>query len=481
MCTYTPRYVLQAMCQVVKDLAVHGSPSALFAANSPLTDYAGYTEKAHYSAQMVFDRAFDRERLKCEFDKLIAEVGMDPTSDSTIYFDDSVPVRKQFDVDADPRVAGDAYAGAVNSNFKIDGRQWATYKIALHIFHSQPDPATGKITSVVHALLPSQAWDGTSCFNFMKELISRYCGNAPNMDVTQGHQLTTLTPEAKNKFDDPMSVIGFLLRLPMNIAANVSATMWDRASAAAGFEGHREGNRECALLNLSRAESARLAKACKTQPGGRVAPTAALLFAAIQAHKDVLGTYPYSVPFQASLQTRACAPSFPARRFIGDWLIGPLHYVRSIKHEFINLIRSFGSPAEDDGRYYTIHDAQRAYEKLLAELGTQTGSVRKAFHARVFGTVKGGAAAFEKAPTYADDNRLADSLFFNNYGRREVDERSGCQTFNWSGAGRVNCNCILVNGSVCIVFASSTLGLRKVEDIRDAAYKHLQLFMDASQ
>ena len=91
----------------------------------------------------------------------------------------------------------------------------------------------------------------------------------------------------------------------------------------------------------------------------------------------------------------------------------------------------------------------------------------------MFGLVKGGAATFEKAPTYADDNRLCDSLFFNNYGMRTVHPKARCVSFNWSGAGKLNCNAILVNGRICVVYASQTLPLERLESIRDHAHEVL--------
>ena len=159
------------------------------------------------------------------------------------------------------------------------------------------------------------------------------------------------------------------------------------------------------------------------------------------------------MPIQASLQTRAYVPVVKERAFVGDWLIAPLHRLRA-------------AGVTD----YTLADAQRAYVTLLDDLASCKAAVMRAFYARVFGVVKGGAATFEKAPTYADDNRLCDSLFFNNYGLRTVHPDAKCRSFNWSGAGELNCNCILLNGRICIVFASQTLPLERLERIRDDAH-----------
>ena len=46
-----------------------------------------------------------------------------------------------------------------------------------------PISAEGEL-SVIQFSLPGGAFDGSSCFNFMKETIHRYCGGAPNRVLT---------------------------------------------------------------------------------------------------------------------------------------------------------------------------------------------------------------------------------------------------------------------------------------------------------
>ena len=58
-------------------------------------------------------------------------------------------------------------------------------------------------------------------------------------------------------------------------------------------------------------------------------------------------------------------PLVKDRAFVGDWLIAPLHHVRS-----------------KGLKAYTLADAQEAYVTLLNDLATCGGAVRRAFYAR---------------------------------------------------------------------------------------------------
>ena len=82
-------------------------------------------------------------------------------------------------------------------------------------------------------------------------------------------------------------------------------------------------------------------------------------------------------------------------------------------------------------RRYTLADAQLGYERLLADLESLGGSVGRAFEAKAYGLLNGGAAAFEAPPTYGDDFTIFSSIFFNNYGRREIHPDAGCVGWNW--------------------------------------------------
>jgi len=451
-----PLLLYKAMYQILVDLIKFNfKASEIQKANKPLVNYKSYKKAAHYSCQLVFQKNFeDREKLEAIFQNLVAEAGMDPDVDCVIDWRDDEEPASHYD-ENHSKIAGDHYVGEKGSNFKIDGRIYRNYKLALAMFEKRATSMDDRETTVMQAHLPGLAWDGTSCFNFVKELVSRYYG-IQNSNVFRADEIISMSPDAAATFDDKLSILRFIASVPLSIFKNTCAMQYMKSKHVLGYPESCEGDRLFCMLNLSVDESAKLAKALKAHSDGRVAPTAALIYSAVTAYKEETGELPYCVPIQASLQTRAYEPLVKDRSFVGDWLIAPLHKIRAAGL-----------------RRYTLADSQQAYETLLEELASCGNFVKRAFYARVFGVVKGGAAAFEKAPTYADSNCLCDSLFFNNYGVRTICEDSKCVSFNWSGAGKLNCNCILLNGRICIVFASQILPLPRLERIRDSAARSL--------
>ena len=69
--------------------------------------------------------------------------------------------------------------------------------------------------------------------------------------------------------------------------------------------------------------------------------------------------------------------------------------------------------------------------------------------------------------------RVWNSLFFNNYGPREVVEQAGMISYNWGAPFYLCFNTIHINGRTCICMASSVLGLDKLRATRDEARKIL--------
>ena len=271
--------------------------------------------------------------------------------------------------------------------------------------------------------------------------------------------------DVRKKFDNPLNILLWAIRVPYNVYSNQSSLCWQKASAAAGIDGYTEIPKELCHFNLNDIQSKQLSAALKKQG---VAPTAALVFAGVHAYQLVLNELPFSVVMQASLQTRAFESSHPSlkeRRFVGDWLIGILHRVRT----WSRLLRLDS---------YKMEDAKKFYQELISGLKTTNASVQDGFYSRVLGKVKGGAATFEKTPCFPGNSRLNDSLFFNNYGIRTMHDDSGCVGFNWSGAGKVGINCILVQGRLCCTVASTQLPLATVEGIRDAFKTIILAMMD---
>ena len=150
------------------------------------------------------------------------------------------------------------------------------------------------------------------------------------------------------------------------------------------------------------------------------------------------------------LVTSAFEPLVAERNVVGDFLVGPLQRVA----------------ADED---YTLARSQAGYDTLRAELKACSGAVARAFAAKAYGILNGGAAAFEAPPTYGEPLMLMDSLFFNNYGTRSIHEDAGCIGWNWGAPFGLGCNCIFVNGRTCMCFASSVLGEEQLAAVRDHA------------
>ena len=410
-----------------------------------------------YGGQMLFDRPIDPARLRAALEGLAAEAGLAPAS-----------ARLDVEAAAPRAVVGpafdwDAYVDGPNG----PGTGWLekasdpTRALWLRLFNG----ARPGDTTVIQYHLPAAAWDGTSCFNFMKELLHRYCGGAPNR-VFRGAELALSAEAAARVRAGPDAAGGglaarllppfaafLLFRLPRACALNLASAVWALACSAPPPFGGSGVALHAVCLNLDVATSARLAAGLKRRGA---APFAGLVFAAVSAHREVLGALPRGVVQQASLQTRAYAPAVAERNLVGDWLVGPFERVRA-----------------RPGGAYTLADAQLGYERLLADLESLGGSVGRALEAKAYGLLNGGAAAFEAPPTYGDDFTIFSSIFFNNYGRREIHPDAGCVGWNWGAPFKLGCNCIFINGRTCICFASCVLNREILRAIRDHAQETL--------
>ena len=398
-----------------------------------------------YAGQMYFSKPLDADKLTSALASMCADMGI-PEEAALCEFIDGDPPRGHegslgwSEVTPGPKGVGSAW---------LEG--WSMGELVLKMRAINGDASNGGV-SVLQFNLPGGAWDGSSCFNFMKELIHRYCDGTPN-DVFR--TLKLIDKAAKSLRGEPGAFVQFLLRLPANTFFNLRSYVWSAiCSAPSAFGGPGLGLRG-ALLNLTPEESSKLAAGLRKRGAS---PFAGLVFSAVSGHREVLGTNPHGVVQQASLVTAAYEPYIAERNVVGDFLVGPLQRIRA--HE-----------------EYTLATSQEGYEKLRAELATCSGAVRRSFEAKAYGLLNGGAAAFEAPPTYGDDLRLMDSIFFNNYGQRAVHEDAGCIGWNWGAPFKLGVNCIFVNGRTCMCFASSVLSNEELSAIRDHAHKELRGFM----
>ncbi len=331
-----------------------------------------YRAGVFYGSQMVFAKPFDPSRLREVFFEMVEEAGIDRAK-ARLDFESEVP--RPFPASG-PSEA-DHYVEK-GTNWVKRGKDFKGTVLWLRVFNGKTAAPT-----VLQAGLPGGSWDGSSCFNFMKELVARYSGDLHG-DIFQGKRLR-LRPASAQVLDQS-SFISFLLRLPHDVALNTWSLVWNLAGASRA-SGGPGASPEIALLNFDETDSARLEAGAETRG---VKPYAALAFAAVDAYRAVLGESPHCLVQQASLQTRHYEPKLE-RNLVGDWLVGPIQHIPKDR--------------------YSLEDAQRGYERLVRDLDTLGGEARNAFDAKAYGLLNGGAAVFEAAPTYGLDAKIWDSVF----------------------------------------------------------------------
>jgi hypothetical protein len=397
-----------------------------------------YRSGVFYGAQMVFDKPFDPSRLREAFFEMLEEAGIDQTK-ARLDFEPEAPQA----FPASGAVEADHYVER-GTNWVKRGKDFKDVVLWLRIFAGKAGAPT-----VLQAGLPGGSWDGSSCFNFMKELVSRCCAG-PRVDVFKGKRLS-LRPASARALDQS-SFLVFLLRLPHDVAFNTWSLVWNLAGVSRALGG-AGASPEITLINFDEADSARLEAGAETRG---VKPYAALAFAAVDAYRAVLGESPHCLVQQASLQTRHYEPTLE-RNVVGDWLVGPVQRVPRDR--------------------YTLEDAQRGYEQLVRDLDTLGEEVRRAFDAKAYGFLNGGAAVFEAPPTYGLDAKIWDSVFFNNYGVRSICPEAGFVSWNWAAPFKVGFNAIHANGRTCITLTSYVLGLEALRALRDHAESTLRDLM----
>ena len=467
-----PAALSKATNQAWHDLVERGKikPSEIFHEWQPLA-FSPAKKYGHYAAQVVFESQFtDRAKLAQCFVDFAVECGFPAELAHFEFADELAPT--PYEAGAAVQASNHYVFGDKPAyNFKKHASKFSSFAVAAQAFE-HVDAATGKPTTVMWLYLPGKTWDGTSCFNFMKEVVGRY-HDTKNDTVLKAFEMLTMTNEAKEALDHPFYVLRFLLLLPIALFLNLSATLWEKAAAQHEPELlASSGDREMVFLNLDAVQSKELCAAFKA---AGLPPTAGLLFAVSTAYQRIVGGYPFGINVQASLQTRAFAPVVKERAFIGDWLIGPCYKVRHLGRA-LSAALGRGPP-----EYWTPSDAKLLYQQLLHDVSTCTGAVRSAFLAREYGVVKGGPAPYQNQDLYCDLNRMNDSILFNNYGPREMHPAAKAVSWNWTGPGKLDCNTISVNGCTSITLASTLMGLDRVTAIRDEMHAILKDFVAKNQ
>jgi hypothetical protein len=229
---------------------------------------ASFKTGASYPCIFVFKQPFtDTQKLTFEWKQLAKEIGMDPTK-VNITFEDEVPNG----FPTGPCFDADHYVDKGWNMFKRGVMIMGQWHAWIQVYNGAPGAPT-----VFRCYLPGHTFDGTSCFNMPKELISRYYGER-NEIVCPTH----LTKEADAQLR-ALSFSTFLCKLPGNVLGNVADFNWMllKSSRVLGGPGM---SFEMAMLNYTAKDSQQMLRGMKKQG---VKPFAGFIYAAFHAYRHV--------------------------------------------------------------------------------------------------------------------------------------------------------------------------------------------------
>lgn len=435
-----PMMILISVLRALWLRIVKGRPSQILKYG---THNAEHIPGMHYPCMQLYTEPLDEGRLRKALVELLAEDGVE---EKDIYLKFNADEPKDW-----PQTGSFNLAHFTGTDYwqfdaaKKDRGETEEVKLRIHVWNGK----SGKPT-VMYYYGSGTKWDGSSNFNFVKELISRYMGNPPR-EVFQKPQITD---EAAALFDQSWFLY-FLLKMPFVIATNYFMMLWNFVRAAKWAGGNGIGPRSTAM-NFNKEESDKLYTTAKKLG---VKPFALFTYAAVKACKEVLGEAPISITQQASLQTR----HYPLeglqehRDLVGDWLVGPEQAIP---------------------RNYGVKEAMEGYKELSKELDEVGPMMRSAIMAKAYGILNSGAAAFQWLPTYAAWYTPTDrQLFMNNYGVRTMPEGSPFHTWNWNAPFWFGLNTINVDGRTTTLVGSMIFGMEVVEAMRDSTEATLREFM----
>jgi hypothetical protein len=337
----------------------------------------------HYGSQQLFSKPLDEEKLRKAVVELCAEDGIEEHEVGVKFFDEEPmdwPASGSYDVTSGVLKSfpkGRSYVNvAFGAPFGEAGPDTTgPYKIFYQVYNGR---APGDLT-VVHFGGSVHGWDGSSNFNFNKEVMRRYSGLPPK----KVFQRPEMKPESAAKLDEA-SFLLFLAKLPFNLFSNLRAAIWNLTRAAKWAGGNGAFVPIVVTMNFTEDESAKLYAGAKKQ-GASI--FAAMSYATVKACKEVLGQAPTAIANQASTQTRHYPAAGQApekgsghgkdRDFVGDWLIAPITQV------------------DPD---FTLATAQAKYRELIDDMDSLGPMTRNAMMAKAYGVLNSGASTFEAPP-----------------------------------------------------------------------------------
>ena len=240
-------------------------------------------------------------------------------------------------------------------------------------------------------LLPGGAFDGSPCFNFMKETIHRYCGGAPNLP-----QRRRAPPAGGGR--GAARRLWQLRALPGAAAAQRAAhsTRTSGRGSAPCPNSSAARVRRCAGRSTSHPTRAR----ARQGPARREPVRRPRLFGRRRLQDD-----PRQEP------ARSCSAGEPRHR-----RLRAVHQERNVVGDFSSARCSASARRSTRWRNAGVRDAEDGGGGVQRR-GAAFEARRTAFN--------GGAVAFERRPLWrrSDAARL---VFFNNYGTRTVHEDAQC-------------------------------------------------------
>ena len=221
-----------------------------------------------YACQMVFDKSFDIAKLReiaenisaeCGIDKSLVRVDLEPEPPRGTWPKGSGPMDSNHYVGEGTGMAGQESWLKTMDILKMN--PWSEGYNSVIWMRVWNSTVIGE-PSVIHWRGPGQVWDGTSCFNFTKELIARYHGDAPKADLHQDGRLT-LNEEVKKKLDQASFCRFLCWQQPTSICYNIHRIAWRFGGTIWPCCGGPGPDQVAAVLNLDKADSIIFASGAK--------------------------------------------------------------------------------------------------------------------------------------------------------------------------------------------------------------------------
>eukprot|EP00747_Dinoflagellata_sp_TGD_P069402 gnl/TRDRNA2_/TRDRNA2_156117_c1_seq1.p1 gnl/TRDRNA2_/TRDRNA2_156117_c1~~gnl/TRDRNA2_/TRDRNA2_156117_c1_seq1.p1 ORF type:complete len:353 (+),score=43.69 gnl/TRDRNA2_/TRDRNA2_156117_c1_seq1:50-1060(+) len=296
---FYPIFLLLGLLRAIFLRVVKGTPSQILKYGTYGDTHA---KGAHYPCQQIYKEPLDEVKFRKALVDLCAEDGIDEKDINLVFHNDEKPndwpkaggFAGGFEVDCfiESLKTGPENRNSHHYMFYLMGngdRKEPDSIIQCHIWNN----ARGKPT-VMYWGGSGMKWDGSANFNFVKELINRYMGMAPN----KVFQKPEIKPESAAKFDQG-SFLAFLLQMPVNTAINLWNIQWNGFRSAKWAGGNGFGPR-ISGMNFNEEESGKLYHGAKKVG---LTPFGAMAYAVIKACKEVMGDQPRYMTQQSSLQT----------------------------------------------------------------------------------------------------------------------------------------------------------------------------------